>query len=142
MAKRRELDRIIKKLKQTQAPEQLSLTPHKGFELKDEGMRQALNAKDIEIWKQQFLAILMAHARSMEAFTSEDLIREVGLPRKEIKQNRNSAVGAMMNAAAKSGIIRKTGIHVYSERPSSHGAQLAEWIGTGVLHEEDPLFTD
>lgn len=101
-----------------------------GIELKEEGMRAALEAESIERWKRRFKASLGMRARRGEPFTSEDIIRAIGLPRGKVKSNANNAVGAMMNAAARKGIIVKTGRRVLAKRPTSHAAELTEWIGT------------
>jgi len=101
-----------------------------GEELKKEGMGVALDAMDITEWKEKFQEHLEGCASSKLPFTSEHVIAIVGLPRGEVRTNANNAVGAMMNAAAKRGIIKKTGRRVQSKRPSSHGAELTEWIGT------------
>lgn len=81
-------------------------------------------------YKAKFYSALIELAVSGEPFTSEDIIEMIGLPRTQIQANRNNAVGALMNGAARRGLIRKTGMRVLSTRPRSHGAELAEWVGT------------
>ncbi len=100
-----------------------------GGTLKAEGMKGAENARDIQDWKEEFNRTVAACALSQRPFTSEHIIAMIGLPRVDVRTNANNAVGAMMNSAAKRGIIKKTGNHVLSKRPSSHGAELTEWIG-------------
>ena len=46
--------------------------------------------------------------------------------------NRNNAVGAVMNAAAKRGWIVKTGRRVTAKRKTLHAAELTEWTGAGA----------
>ncbi len=100
-----------------------------GGTLKAEGMKGAESAHDIQDWKEEFNRTVVACALSQRPFTSEHIIAMIGLPRVEVRTNANNAVGAMMNSAAKRGIIKKTGNHVLSKRPSSHGAELTEWVG-------------
>ena len=102
-----------------------------GVELKEEGMRYAREAGDVQRWRAAFTASVEALARRGEPFTSEDVTALVGLPR-DSQQNRNSAVGAMMNGLAKRGIIRKTGQRVKSAYPQSHAREILQWIGVGL----------
>jgi hypothetical protein len=96
---------------------------------KEDGMARALQPDDINEWKMRFRRAVVVLASEGEPFTSESAIDMVGLPRVEIRKDANNAVGAMMNGMAKRGIIRKTGRHVLSKRPTSNGAELNEWIG-------------
>lgn len=100
-----------------------------GKTLKEEGMAQAREAGDVQRWRVAFGEAVTMLARRGEPFTSEDVTEIVGLPR-ETKQNRNSAVGAMMNGYASRGIIRKTGRRVQSRHPQSHAREILEWMGT------------
>ena len=102
-----------------------------GVELKEEGMRYAREAGDVQRWRAAFTASVEALARRGTPFTSEDVTALVGLPR-DSQQNRNSAVGAMMNGLAKRGIIRKTGQRVKSAYPQSHAREILEWIGVAL----------
>lgn len=103
-----------------------------GGTLKKEGMRRAEYAGDVTEWRTEFKTTIRECAKSQRPFTSEHIIAMIGLPRAEVSQHANNAVGAMMGAAARTGVIRKTGKHVPSKRPSSHGAELTEWIGNEV----------
>jgi len=98
-----------------------------GDELKRLGMQRALNAAR-EVWKLNFQLHVIRLAQEGYPFTSEDVLARVGLPNGEVGQHKNNAVGAMMNAMAKKKIIQKTGNHVKSKRPTSHDAELTEWI--------------
>lgn len=95
---------------------------------KEHGMRQALDNAATE-WKADFRRTVKRLAATRKPFTSEDVTAEVGLPRGSVASNRNNAVGAMMNALAKSQVIVKTGRHVKSRSPRSNGAELIEWVG-------------
>ena len=102
-----------------------------GVEVKEEGMRYAREAGDVQRWRRAFAEQVEALARRGEPFTSEDVTALVGLPR-DSQQNRNSAVGAMMNGLAKRGIIRKTGQRVKSAYPQSHAREILQWIGVAL----------
>lgn len=101
-----------------------------GEVLKEEGMERAREAFDVQRWRQAFVETVEMLAREGAPFTSEDVTAIVGLPR-DTQQNRNSAVGAMMNGLARRGVIRKTGQRVKSTRPQSHSAEILEWVGAG-----------
>jgi hypothetical protein len=100
-----------------------------GEQLKQDGMERAKGARDIQEWKEEFNNTVAECAKNGLPFTSEHITMIVGLPRKEVEMNANNAVGAMMNGAAKRGVIKKTGRRVSSRRPTSHGAELTEWMG-------------
>jgi len=105
------------------------MTDQLGLDLKERGMEQARRAVDVQTWKAQFTAAVQEMAKRGWAFTSEDALSVVGLPRAEVGVNANNVVGAMMNGLAKRGIIQKTAERRKSRRPSSHGAELAVWVG-------------
>lgn len=110
-------------------PVQMNLL--QGLEFKESGMEQAIQTayRSYPEWKDAFVAAIERLASYMVPFTSEDVIAVCGLPTGQIRDHANGAVGALINAAARRGVIRKTGRRVPSKRPSSHGADLAEWIG-------------
>ena len=103
--------------------------PVEGHRRKEEGMRQAEQAPDVQTWKRWFRIVLEEFADLGQPFTSEDIIEQIGLPRRNVQTNANNAVGAMISGAARRKVIRKTGRHRLSRRPSSHGAELTEWVG-------------
>lgn len=100
-----------------------------GLELKRTGMARALKPDLLAEWKQNFRDAVHVLAREGYPFTSEDVIERVGLPSGDVGTNANNAVGAMMNGLARKGVIRKTGERRLSKRPSSHGAEIAVWVG-------------
>ena len=97
-----------------------------GEDLKAQGQQLALDAKPE--WKDEAREAIKCLAVLSVPFTSEDVIAKVGLPSGEVGTNTNNAVGAVMTAAAKAGIIRRVG-YTNSKRPSSHGAVIAQWKG-------------
>lgn len=99
-----------------------------GLVAKDMGTTVALTASDVQEWKTQFRKRAVFLAATGYPFTSEDIIEYVGLPR-DSEMNANNAVGAMMNALAKEGVIRKTKERRVSKRPLSHGREIAVWAG-------------
>lgn len=98
-----------------------------GLELKEIGMAQARQARDVQEWKARFIAAATELASRGYHFTSEDVVARVGLPRDDAGMNANNAVGAVMNGLAKRGVIRKTTERRKSYRASSHGRELAVW---------------
>ena len=60
-----------------------------------------------------------------ENFTSDDLIKRVGLPDEGV--NKNNAVGAWFNGLANSRFIVWTGATVKSERVDRHGGMIRVW---------------
>lgn len=99
---------------------------------KDRGTALALSPQRLDEWRQEFTRVVTTWARLGQTFTSEDVVDAVGLPAGEHGTNRNNAVGAMMNALARRGVIRKTAKRVPSRRPSSHGAELIVWTGAAA----------
>lgn len=61
-------------------------------------------------------------------FTSEDLIRAVGMP----PTGDGRAVGAILGGAARRGIIFRVG-EAQATRKNQHAARIGVWQGTGVL---------
>lgn len=94
---------------------------------KKQGQENAL--KTYDEWQLSYREQVRTLAATRMPFTSEDVIAVVGLPSGGIGKDANNAVGAMMTAMAKEGVIKKTGRRVQSQRPSSHGAELTEWEG-------------
>jgi hypothetical protein len=99
-----------------------------GIVRKGRGQENAISASDPR-WLSDAKQAILTLAAFGRPFTSEDVTERVGLPRGVTGTNKNNAVGAIMSAAARRNIIRKTGRHVLSKRASSHGAELIEWIG-------------
>jgi len=100
-----------------------------GLDLKERGMAQAREARDVHEWRKLFRAAVVYLASIGDPFTSEDVIELVGLPREDGTMNANNAVGAMMNALARADVIVKTYERRQSMRATSHGREIAVWIG-------------
>lgn len=100
-----------------------------GVALKAQGQAAAVDAAP-EDWRDRFRQAVRDLAAEGCPFTSEDVTAQAGLPAGSVGTNRNNAVGALMTSAAGAKVIRKTGRRLPSMRPSSHGAELTEWIGT------------
>jgi hypothetical protein len=99
-----------------------------GQDLKAAGQALALDAAD-EDWTAAARRAIKWLAAQGRPFTSEDVTARTGLPSGAPGTNRNNAVGALMTSAAKAGLIAKTGERVPSQRPTSHGAEIAQWVG-------------
>jgi hypothetical protein len=99
-----------------------------GLDGKARGMGKAVDHAKEE-WKNEFRRYARAFALTGVPFTSEDVVTWAGLPSGGVGKDANNAVGAMMNGLARAKVIRKTGRRVLSRRPSSHGAELTEWVG-------------
>lgn len=95
-------------------------------ELKEHGMQLALDAQPV--WAEDALEAIKQLAKRGTEFTSEDVLAITGLPSGEVGMNKNNASGAIMNKAARAGIIRKVG-YTTSKRKESHGSVHAVWIG-------------
>jgi hypothetical protein len=108
--------------------------PSHGETLKNEGMEKALNKESVSDW-QDAVKLWAWRMNAGHLFTSEDVTEKFGLPTGEVKTNKNNAVGAIMNAIAKKGVIRNTGNYVKSSRPSSHSAVIAVWERTQLGKE-------
>jgi len=100
-----------------------------GLILKEEGIALALSRHALFEWKREFRRVVRMLAKKGSPFTSEDVLEYTGLPNGDITTNANNAVGAMMNAMAKEGWIRKTNERSKATRPTSHGRELAVWVG-------------
>ena len=97
-----------------------------GEQLKARGM--ALAEAAVESWSSEARDAIDYLARRGLPFTSEDVIRLIGLPRGKVGRDANNAVGAVMAGAAKRGVIVQVG-HRNAKRASSHAARLALWEG-------------
>jgi hypothetical protein len=95
-------------------------------ELKEYGMQLALDAQPD--WAEQAFEAIKQLAKRGTQFTSEDVLAITGLPSGEVGQHKNNASGAIMNKAARAGIIRKVGYGT-AKRKASHGAVIAIWVG-------------
>ena len=97
--------------------------------LRDAGMAQALEARAVQIWRARAYDAIDYLAWTGSEFTSEDVVRLIGLPHPGAEgSNRNNAVGAVMNAAARRGVITRVGWST-AQRKTSHAAALAVWVG-------------
>lgn len=94
-----------------------------GHARKIKGQADAL-ANAHEEWLNAAKRQIMYLASLPEPFTSEDVTRVVGLPRRRTASNQNNAVGALMTAAARRNIIRKVG-----RVTSAHGSEITQWRG-------------
>ena len=90
----------------------------------DAGKSAALAAKSD--WHRQAVTWATSQPRG-HALTSEDLTAAIGLPSGGIGQHENNAVGAVMSALARAGILVHQG-YVKSQRRVSHGAVLSLWV--------------
>lgn len=99
-----------------------------GLTRKEIGQEQALTGADDD-WTAAARRAIKWLAAQGRPFTSEDVTARTGLPSGATGTNRNNAVGALMTSAAKAGLIAKTDTRVPSQRPSSHGAEIAQWVG-------------
>lgn len=79
-------------------------------------------------WVAAFEAKLALLAASGRPFTSEDITADVGFYR-DPGTNQNNGVGALMQKASRSGLIRKVG-DTPSKIERQHGALIAVWRGS------------
>jgi hypothetical protein len=104
-----------------QTVDQLSL---EGEALKQRGMRLA-DLAEPEPWKQTANGVVRYLAALGRPFTSERVRELAGDP------TRPNALGALMNANARAGVIKKAG-YTEADRASRHRAIVALWIGVGA----------
>lgn len=93
---------------------------------KELGMQLALDAQPD--WAEQAFEVIKQLAKRGIEFTSEDVLALTGLPSGDVGMNKNNASGAIMNKAARVGIIHKVG-YATAKRKESHGSVQAVWIG-------------
>lgn len=96
-----------------------------GIEQKAEGIDRALHSPTSAPWRVVARAGLLELIRRGGEFTSEALTELVGQP------PHPNQVGAVFNAAARGGLIRRTGF-VKAERPNQHAAMISSWEPTGA----------
>jgi hypothetical protein len=94
-----------------------------GRRLRDDGMRTAEHAAHPWVKVAVDEAIKRWAARRVP-FVSDDIRDEVPMLASSPK-----LLGARINAAARQGLIRKTGTYRQSRNASRHGGVVAEWIG-------------
>ena len=94
-----------------------------GEDRKLAGAQRALFNCDDE-WRESGHAAIRTLARQRTPFTSEDVIRRIGMP-----IGHPSAIGALFVSAQKKNLIKWTGMLKQAERPSCHAATLKVWIG-------------
>jgi hypothetical protein len=92
-----------------------------------EGQDQAASSAAALAWWRAAWSTLLHLAAGGEPFTSEHITGQVGLPRKSAT-GANSAMGALMGTASRTGIIELVG-STPASRPISHGAQIGVWKG-------------
>lgn len=102
------------------AMQQLAL----GEEAKQEGIDRADRAAD-PLWKKRALQIVQGLAARREEFTTDAVwshLEHMGLGVREPK-----ALGAIIQQAARSGMIESTGRYVKSVRPECHARPIPVW---------------
>jgi hypothetical protein len=103
-----------------------------GDELRDRGMARAVSNSDREFVHQVDLAI--ARTRQYRPlFTAEDVREQLeaaygsGWPTFGLDRNVSKVIGARMNAQARKGYIRTTGMTTKATRPEAHSRRLLIW---------------
>lgn len=92
--------------------------------LKQEGMEKSYNNSD-PMWREAVVTQLHEVLRTKEYFTSDDIL--IPVEKKGIFTKTNSALGAILTAAKRSGLIEATSQFRESKRPSRHKAPLRVW---------------
>lgn len=88
----------------------------------------ALAQQAVPDWTEDARDAIDYLAAAGRPFTADDLVTLVGLPRPS-EPNRNNAVGAVLNGAARRGVIRRVADRS-AARPLSHARRLTVWEGT------------
>ena len=92
-----------------------------GEALKAEGMGKALANVTTPPWKARARQAIIDLALTGREFTSEDVRQRAGDP------PTNNVIGAMLNAAARSGVIRRAG-YGKADRPAAHARVITRWV--------------
>lgn len=92
-------------------------------EARDEGLERVLERKSAYRWKLE--NAIYELARTGTPFTADHLRAMVGDPPREVSTN---LTGAVVNAAAKAGIIQQAG-YAISGRVKGHGNLVRSWVG-------------
>lgn len=92
-------------------------------QLKDEGIARVLEAPSQAEWRTNAYHWIARLDYGREV-TSTDLTDAIGMPPSP------NAVGAVMNSAARQGLIEPTGVYIRSTRPSCHAAVVRVWRST------------
>lgn len=90
---------------------------------RDEGMERVLEHRSAYRWRLE--NAIHELARTGTPFTSDHLRAMVGDPPREVSTN---LTGAVVNAAAKAGVIRAVGF-TYSARVKGHKNVVRSWVG-------------
>lgn len=88
------------------------------------GMEKAISADRVQAWRQYADAWLAVQPIG-RTFTSDDLVRDIGLPDEGV--NRNNAVGAWFSGKSKARRIEWTGRFSGSSRVIRHGNSQRIW---------------
>ncbi len=98
-----------------------------GQALKADGMAAALEHIGTD-YPDRFERAVRELAKTGEPFTADAVTALIGFPRTGHKTNRNNAVGAMMSACARKGLIRPHSMK-RAKRSRSHARLLRAWVG-------------
>jgi hypothetical protein len=99
-----------------------------GIELKDAGIRTAIDNPRTPPWKAVARQVIIDLALEGLVFTSEDVRRRAGDP------PTNNVMGAMLNVAARHGVIRRVGYRT-ADRPTAHARVITEWTAGHAAHD-------
>ncbi len=91
---------------------------------KQEGIESSYQAAD-SVWKKAASAALLEVAKNNREFTT-DQIWPI-LARQGIHTHNNVAIGAIIQAGSRSGIMQKTGMFKESTNPNNHGRPVTIW---------------
>lgn len=105
----------------TAASEQIPLDLAAGRALRDQGVARANGAADAE-WKAAAVWALDELIAEGNDFTADDIWVRVGF-----KPDEPRALGGILTAASKRGLIRQTGERRPSARPEHHAFPMAVW---------------
>lgn len=92
--------------------------------LRDRGIELAINADRVTIWKAKAQEWLETTAWNYEEFSSDELIKDIGLP--DSGPNQNNVIGAMFSNWAKKKLIKHVGYR-QSSRTARHAGVLRVW---------------
>lgn len=100
-----------------------------------EGQARALQSQAGKAWMAKAMPVALQLAAAGKPFSSEHITAQVGMPRSARTPGSNSAVGALIGALSRQGLITLVGA-VKASDPISHAAQLGLWVGTEKADQE------
>ncbi len=112
----------------------LAFSPAAGAARRDDGIHRAGSNAD-EAWKDAAYRIVSELARSHKAFTSDEVWQQLSKAGYSTPEPR--AMGAVMLAAAKAGLIVKSRSYIPTNRTAANRRPVAIWLSKTFTHQQE-----